>query len=376
MKKIELELTKLNQAMRIVGARPISFEPEISEADSEPIDVQLEAGLEVTLKEVELIGGLLSVRGRQVLLYIPDQGWSLEQVLRDGSQGKKFHVADCRTLRSMRDQGRFERYVATNKLDGVFRVHGKSAQRSTVYEGDAALKVCQNCLIHLNYQGYRDGPRGPIFKAFTLVDFFEHFSTSFRVVPKAYQKPPDTRHGYTEDWKQVSEHARKSKGYTCEQCGVILQDHKYLCHVHHKNGVRHDNSTSNLIVLCAGCHKLQPAHGHLFVTQRDQESLTRLRLQQGLLDSIDSWEEAMEFADTSYHGALRVLRSEGAPPPVIGFEVQEGSRVISMLEVAWPRSRVALLMNPEPELVLPSEWRVCLVGEVLLNERKLLGMLG
>ncbi|WP_107818437.1 HNH endonuclease [Nitrosomonas eutropha] len=34
-------------------------------------------------------------------------------------------------------------------------------------------------------------------------------------------------------------------------------------HVHHINGLKHDNNKSNLAVLCISCHAQQPNHEHM-----------------------------------------------------------------------------------------------------------------
>ncbi|WPU32705.1 HNH endonuclease [Pseudoalteromonas piscicida] len=72
-------------------------------------------------------------------------------------------------------------------------------------------------------------------------------------------------------WPKLVDH------YTCEQCGVELSQYKRLLHTHHINGVKTDNSISNLRALCLDCHKKQPKHEHMHVTHNDQLIINQLR---------------------------------------------------------------------------------------------------
>jgi hypothetical protein len=119
----------------------------------DPIDVALsERGVDVVLDEIEDIGNLLSYKGRQILLYIPDHAGSVSNVLAGSAEGKKFHVAHCQTLEKMKEAKRFERYVATTKLDGYFTLTGADYLTGKEIRGDARLLVCKHCLSKLNYK--------------------------------------------------------------------------------------------------------------------------------------------------------------------------------------------------------------------------------
>src|SRR5699024_4548236 len=76
----------------------------------EPIDIELDTGKEIALEELKVMDGLLTVQGRQVLLYIPDQGfrYTLAEIQEDPRNGRRYHVADCSTLDDMRGRKRFE----------------------------------------------------------------------------------------------------------------------------------------------------------------------------------------------------------------------------------------------------------------------------
>ena len=64
--------------------------------------------------------------------------------------------------------------------------------------------------------------------------------------------------GYVKDWEQISYNYRISHNFTCERCGVKVEDrfdHQYI-QTHHRNGVKTDNREANLECLCIECHAI------------------------------------------------------------------------------------------------------------------------
>lgn len=85
----------------------------------------------------------------------------------------------------MRHKNRFERYHATNRIDGLFEIDDGSGRSQ-----DVDLRVCMNCLERLNYKGSIDKQRKrEIFKSFSLNEFFSDYSTCFRHMPKGVMTP-------------------------------------------------------------------------------------------------------------------------------------------------------------------------------------------
>jgi hypothetical protein len=333
---LRIDFSELEAAVRRMGAEPIPFETGIALPPIDPIDLELNEGIELaTLKDISSDDGLLSYQGRQILLYIQDHGHRVEDALADPSaHGRKFHVADCRTLQHMRDQGRFDRYRITNNLGGQFFITGSNGSTGEHHEGYAELDVCQNCLKHLNYKGASHGHVRHLVDSFNLREFFSTYASFFKYLPalEAGRAEDDV---YSDDWPLISGRLKADRDFTCEACGVGLSAHKALLHVHHRNGVKGDNRPSNLQVLCASCHREQPAHGHMFVKHADTQLINRARREQSLLDDV-GWNEALELADPGLGGVLDLLKIRGVKVPEVGLDLLNGSGAVSAtLELAW-----------------------------------------
>jgi hypothetical protein len=349
-------------------ARKAPFQIERLVHETGIIDISLQGnGIEIELNQLENTGGLLDYQGRQVLLYIPDHGRHVNDVLAGLNEGKRFHVAHCVTLDEMRRNGRFERYYATADLAGEFTITGISSQSHDAIEGKAKLKVCMNCLKKLNY---RNSARNwsttarQVKRQFEIEIFFETYSSCFSYLPKSRENATAYT-AYAADWATVSARKRAKESYTCEFCRVNLSSEKRLLHVHHVDGQKGNNIASNLRALCVDCHQKQPMHKHLFITHQDRQALTRLRRQQGLIGS--GWQKVMEYADPAVKGALDLLRNKGWPAPEIGYELSDSTgKVIGELEAAWPNHLVGVRLNSSWSATSP-KWRCYSLAEILEN---------
>lgn len=359
MVPIDVDLTGLQRALQKMGATPVDFSVRSQAVPIDPIDKELETGIVLPdLSEVDTTKGLLNYKGRQILLYIQDQGSQIEQVLQDGSTGRKFHIADCNTLKEMRERGRFERYVVAQNLEGNFPVSGTDWRTGRLIEGQARLWVCKNCLKFLNYQGASHGNRDAIARRFDISEFFSTYSSFFPYLPR--RRAGQTKdEGYTEDWSRIAGAYKADKGFKCESCGVELSTHKGLLHVHHKNGVKGDNSHANLQTLCVSCHREQPSHEHLFVRHKDARAITRLRVEQGIVASRE-WNTTRRYCDPGLSGLLDAIERLGSLAPEVGVDVLDASgAVVANLEIAWPERRVGVAIQEEDiEAGNKAGWRV------------------
>ena len=285
---LNVDFERLYAAVRRMGAD--SVDPDLvvkrEMAKVDPIDIQLEEGIEVHLSEVGVTdNGLFIYRGRQVLLYIQDHGGRVQDVLDNRSGGNKFHVAYCRTLEEMRGRGRYERYVATNDLSGKFYIAGHNPDNGKNIEGRTRLKVCKNCLGKLDYQQYRRADlrtRDQMVEVFDLEVFFDTYKSFFPHMPHRLAGGFDGQ--YTADWREVARRYKETNNFTCENCLLDLRDVSHLLHVHHINGVKTNNSPANLKALCIQCHSQESDHSHITISAENAQQIAKLRWEQGWLD--------------------------------------------------------------------------------------------
>lgn len=352
-----------------IGAEQVEIELDSGPRDD--IDIQLgEGGLDITLAEVKPRGGLLEYSGRQVVLYIPDQGRNIDKALDHGPSGKKVHVADCVTLEQMRQKNRFERYRAVANTSGSFEVFGTSHSTGEDVEGQANLRVCINCLKHLNYKGYvtEPGRAREVLNNFDLEEFFLAHSTLFRYLPKTISAKQG---GYVANWASISSAFREKKQWRCESCGLDLSSHRNLLHTHHVDGNKAHNEEPNLKAFCADCHRKQPMHGYLYIKSMDMVTIQRLRHEQGVMGNNDSWAALLDLVDTSFNGLLRFYQSKRRAIPEVGYDVMNTKgEVVLQAELAWPKEKTGVVHDEEEKKqLLSAGWSAQTLSEALRAQR-------
>lgn len=361
--KLTVNFGQLRHAVQLMGAKEADFKLGFTVKDIDPIDTALrkgqELGKDIDLSQIKNTSGVLSYEGRQVMLYIPDQGDDIQYVLEDGKQGRRIHLAECRTLTLMRETGRFPRYQVTNDINGYVSVYGVDPDTNENVEGKSHLGTCMNCLRILNYQGYAllsKFDRDIVFNNFNFVKFFETYSSYFNSLPVSDSN--DSSPTYTADWPVISAALKKQVNYMCEQCGVDLESEKRLLHVHHIDGVKSNNHGNNLRVLCADCHKKQPHHEHIYIKPTDVISINVLRRDQHKFDSSD-YTQLINCADTALEGLLLKCKSTRLALGDLGVAINCEGQSIVPIDLCWPRKKVAVLLDMENEETIKKQgWTV------------------
>lgn len=275
--KLDIDFSTLLANVRKMGIKElVDFTINF---DSKPIEIEIgeletSMGLEIPIEAVEIDphSGVFTYQGKHIVLFIPDHSYNYDEVILDSKvKGNKFHLTDCATLEQMRSAGRFKRYYATRNRSGVFRIFNSIGQ-----DAEVELSVCKNCLSKLNYNNYSQN-RNFVFNTFTLESFFKDYETFFRHLPDDIGQ---NNGGYTNNWDEISKEYRRAINYCCEKCGVNLSQYPYLLDVHHKNGVKQDNSKYNLRALCKLCHSKEELHEHMIINDKDRQVIEELRNKQ------------------------------------------------------------------------------------------------
>ena len=181
--KLNVDFSSLNESVEKMGAELIEFKIEKTKFTDLDIDkILATTGIEINPIDLEVIDGLLSYEGRQVLLFIPDHS-QIDKVIVDSSVGNKYHVSDCGAIERMKHENKFDRYFVTNSVSGKFDIKGFSTKEKKDIETNTELNICKKCLSKLNYKNYRKN-KDNVFNAFNLNEFFETYSTHFTNIPK------------------------------------------------------------------------------------------------------------------------------------------------------------------------------------------------
>lgn len=87
--------------------------------------------------------------------------------------------------------------------------------------------------------------------------------------------------GYVINWTEISTAYRKTKDFTCEKCGIRIDnpDHYHLMQVHHKDHNKRNNSRSNLQCLCIECHsQVDDLHKRNFSEPYQQREIDKFKV--------------------------------------------------------------------------------------------------
>ncbi|MCX4030330.1 HNH endonuclease [Endozoicomonas sp. SM1973] len=342
--KLNVDFSKLERSLVMMEAESCDFEIEPAMPEAEfAFDQELIEGIQLKIDHVQTNTGLISTNGRQTLLYIPDHK-NIEAALKDGSEGNKFHVAECKKIIEMREKDSGDRYIVTTGTSGKFKIYGERRSNKKEISGEVKLRVCKLCLRYLNYNGYANAPleaKEEIVSKFDLKEFFSTYSSMFQHLPR--EQFAHRHRGYDDDFYERSKACRKRVNYTCQNCNVNLRTKKHLLDAHHPERIKSNSSIQDLIALCKDCHRKEPFHQHMPVSFHQMSTITRLRREQGLTNPTN-WQSVRKFVDPALFGFIEMCQSLGLELPHVQYPVtnQQTNETI-YLDIAWPSKRVALL---------------------------------
>ena len=274
---------RLSKILQRVGGEPAEFIPpppkELIDTDIEDID---------GLKELFHPGGLLIHNGQPVFVYIRDHTEFDSDTDLTPEKCKKIHFTVCRTLRSMKQQGRFERYRKTNRKDDKYDIDVTKGWNEAEVRR-VKLFPCKNCLAKSDYHCFdysmEESVKQKIIERFNAKEALSLLWQQFNIFKKvmAGAKSASYPTGYPANWPKISETVRRVRHYTCEECEVKLnqKDHRQCLDVHHKNADKQNNRDDNLLCLCKLCHAGK--HPHYQVALGCREIIKTARRQQRIM---------------------------------------------------------------------------------------------
>jgi len=281
--KIDVSYNYFDTLLEKMGGDKIQWSlSDINLSEINDISIELERGLEIDISKLEIVGGVYSYEGEQLVVHIYDTFKIKDSVEEYPENNVRFHLRDCRTIQKMKEQNRFEtRYIGTNNTSGIFKVTVYIDEfRSGSEEIKTELFVCKNCLSELDYKNYKRNKK-QVWNTFALEEFFESYKTYFSEKPK-YTCENIPKNEYPNDWKDISRKFRKNKNWRCNDCNLNLIDHHNLLHVHHINHGRFDNRSSNLQAVCIDCHSKKEDHDTMYVPENQRTLIIKLRREQNI----------------------------------------------------------------------------------------------
>ena len=239
-------------------------------------------GKKVNPEDIQRVGPYLAYKDNNqelhlAILYIQNYNTTREALENNkptsGRETPKFHLTWCKAIEGVYNKRRFEKYVLSQSESNMFDVEVRDSRNEDFV--NARLYPCQFCLGQLKYRGfdydslkYNPKLRYKIVEEFNVKDFLaENYGTlvTWKHLPKSHANI-QRRGQYTKTFPELSRSLREAVGWVCSTCRVNMNNMKEGLHTHHINGVKSDNSSRNLQVLCALCHKnVDEYHSHMTV---------------------------------------------------------------------------------------------------------------
>lgn len=172
---------------------------------------------------------------RQVFLYKKD--YHLQKY------GKpRYHICKCETIDEFISIGRFKQHYVRANSEPVPVI---DLDEGRLLKRISSLPLCNNCRRMIAGYG-----------TMTSSDFVEMLKSANDNQQEDYEGVELDLFGYTKDWDMISKQYRVKHDYTCEKCGLKIDDEydRMYMHVHHINGDKLNNKENNLKCLCLYCH--------------------------------------------------------------------------------------------------------------------------
>jgi hypothetical protein len=217
-------------------------------------------------------------------LYI-ESGYSRASADRYGNKSivPKFHIRNCETIQEKKAKRDFNgKYVFSNEVIKMEDLDGQIKE----------LEICGNCL-RVNSQFHR-GMKTSQYREEVILNGQEEGNFFESELPKDVSTD---FWGYTPEWDETSKNYRMKKKFTCENCGINLNQNLvngYFLETHHLDGNKKHSDEDNLKCLCVLCH------ANFDNTHR--ENYSRGASKQKLVDFIRLFEDELKRVGNPYIG--------------------------------------------------------------------------
>lgn len=183
----------------------------------------------------------------------------------------KYHLCNCTTIKSFKLNGYFDHYRWANTKDVT--VINRATGIEVHYDH---LDLCKNCISLIRDVAGHDAfhtserfvefVKNHVYGNEEIEEDIRSGSSGETVIAKSIKKELGITNtdfgaeydifGYVHGWEQISKEYREKHDYTCERCGIHIEDpyDRRFIQVHHRDGNKANNRESNLECLCINCH--------------------------------------------------------------------------------------------------------------------------
>lgn len=173
-------------------------------------------------------------RERQVFLYKKDY-----RMIQYGKP--RFHICKCGIIDDFIMSGRFRQHYVRANTEPVPVINLDDGRITEEVTGLPLCKYCRDMISDIT--------------TLNTTQFVELLKSANGDNQEGENQETNL-FGYTRDWEYISKEYREKHNYTCEKCGLQIEDDydKQYMHVHHISGDKLNNNESNLKCLCYYCH--------------------------------------------------------------------------------------------------------------------------
>lgn len=155
----------------------------------------------------------------------------------------RFHICRCDTINQMIRANHFNGHYVRANTDPVPVQNMDNGYEEVMVSN---LQLCKYCIDKINQYGNINSEE--FVQILSEINNTNDVDENIEIEVDIF--------GYTRDWEQISKNFREEHLFTCNRCGLRIDDlfDRQYIHCHHKDGNKLNNNSSNLECLCIECH--------------------------------------------------------------------------------------------------------------------------